>query len=63
MLIVKVGDAYSVLWVNKNDETRQAAFNDFKRRVFDCKEIKHNKYGRVCELVFEERKIDYNEGF
>ncbi len=53
--------AYTALATKYNIDNE--SFNDLKRRVFDCIEVKYNKYGRVCELVFKERKIDYSEGF
>lgn len=46
----------------KNDSE---AFTDFKRRIFDCVEVKYNKEtGRVNYMKFKERKLDnYGEGF
>lgn len=40
------------------------AFTDFKRRVFDCEEVRYNKTtGRVNYLRFKERELDnYEEG-
>lgn len=42
------------------------AFTDFKRRIFDCKEIKYNETsGRINYMMFEERKMtdkEYQEG-
>ena len=45
----------------KNDAE---AFTDFKRRVFDCIEIKYNvQTGRVNYMKFKERKLDnYEQG-
>lgn len=57
----KTGTAYESLF-GSNLES-EAAKNDFKRRVFDCKQVHYNKYGRVDTLNFEERKINYTEGF
>lgn len=38
------------------------AFTDFKRRIFDCKEIRYNKEsGRVNYMYFKERKMTNNE--
>lgn len=38
------------------------AFTDFKRRIFDCKEVKYNnKTGRIHYLLFEERKMQQEE--
>lgn len=42
----------------KNNED---AFTDFKRRIFDCKEIRYNKdNGRINYMRFEERKMTEN---
>ncbi|MCI9286875.1 MAG: hypothetical protein HFJ57_02665 [Clostridia bacterium] len=41
----------------------QEAFNDFKRRVFDCTGTEYNELGRICKMKFTERKVDYTEGF
>lgn len=41
-----------------NDEE---AFTDFKRRVFDCEEIRYNKdSGRINYMYFKERKLSTN---
>lgn len=44
----------------KNNEE---AFTDFKRRIFNCTEIKYNENtGRVSSMLFVEQEIDYTEG-
>lgn len=53
----KSGTAYDALWSNQKE-----AFNDFKRRVFNCTAVKYNKLGRVEEMIFEEQAINYSEG-
>lgn len=37
-------------------KTDEETFNNFKRRIFDCIDVKYNKLGRVCEMTFKERK-------
>ena len=54
---------YTSLIQSSQNDIQKAALDDFKRRVFDCTGIKYNSYGRVSELSFKERKIDYSEGF
>lgn len=59
----KVNELYNQESIEEIKQSTEA-FNDFKRRVFDCKEIRYNKEtGRVNYLRFEERKIDYVEGY
>lgn len=36
------------------------AFTDFKRRIFDCKEVRYNKNGRINYMRFEERRMTQN---
>lgn len=60
-IVEKKGTAYDALF-GKTEE-KEAAKNDFKRRVFDCTGVNYNSYGRICELTYQERKIDYTEGF
>ena len=39
------------------------AFNDFKRRIFNCTSIEYNNIsGYVSKMTFKEQKIDYSEG-
>lgn len=60
--VYKEGDnAYSALTTKYGDINE--SFDDFKRRIFDCTNIHYNKYGRVDLIEFEERKMDYSEGF
>lgn len=63
----KVGQRYNLnsFPTIKNNED---AFTDFKRRIFDCKEIRyHATTGRVNYMLFIERKMEsedeYKQGF
>lgn len=58
----KVNQIYNI---NSFDSIKNntEAFNDFKRRIFDCTKVEYNSLGRVCKMQFTERKIDYTEGF
>lgn len=53
-------EAYETLF--NRDKTSIETFNDFKRRIFDCSDIKYNEIGRVCEITFTERKQDLTQG-
>lgn len=45
----------------KNDSTE--AFQDFKRRVFNCTNVTYRPdNGRIQSMTFKEQKIDYTEG-
>lgn len=57
----KVGEKYNIDdFINM--ENNIEAFNDFKRRIFDCKEVKYNKTtGRVNYMLFVERKMTQDE--
>ncbi len=35
-------------------------FNDFKRRIFDCTDVKYNDIGRVSEMTFIENEREQN---
>lgn len=57
-----VGKRYNITTFS-SIRNNQDAFTDFKRRVFDCVEVRYNKItGRVNYMRFEERKINYSEG-
>lgn len=57
----EVGKTYNIeSFANIRNNTE--AFNDFKRRVFDCTGTEYNKLGRICKMKFTERKVDYSEG-
>lgn len=57
----KVGERYNIdsfSSIKNNTE----AFTDFKRRIFDCKEVRHHKTtGRVNYMLFIERKMSDSE--
>lgn len=58
---LKVGQVYNQNTINEIKQTKDA-FDDFKRRIFDCTEIKYNqKTGRVNYIKFVERKVDNYE--
>lgn len=57
----EVGKTYNIE-AFENIRNNPDAFNDFKRRVFDCTGVEYNKLGRICKMKFMERKIDYSEG-
>lgn len=45
-----------------NIKTDTEAFTDFKRRIFDCVEVKyHETTGRINYMKFVERKLSQNE--
>ena len=51
---------------NSISEIKQSseAFNDLKRRIFDCVEVRyHKETGRVNYIKFIERKIDYTQDY
>lgn len=57
----EVGKSYTVDSFSsiKNNEY---AFTDFKRRIFDCVEVKYSKItGRINYMKFTERKMTQNE--
>lgn len=57
----EVGKPYNIeLFASIKNNTE--AFNDFKRRVFDCTGTEYNGFGRICKMKFTERKVDYSEG-
>lgn len=57
----EVGKTYNIeSFANIRNNTE--AFNDFKRRVFDCTGTEYNSFGRICKMKFTERKVDYSEG-
>ena len=54
----EVGRIYNQNAINEIKQSKEA-FDDFKRRIFDCTEIKYNKQtGRVNYIKFVERKLD-----
>ncbi len=57
----EVGKTYNIESF-ENIRNNREAFNDFKRRVFDCTGTEYNKLGRICKMKFTERKVDYSEG-
>lgn len=58
----KVDQTYNITSFNSIKNNKEA-FNDFKRRIFDCTKVEYNDLGRICKMKFTERKIDYTEGF
>lgn len=57
----KVGERYNINSFSsiKNNEE---AFTDFKRRIFDCKQVKYNTTtGRINYMLFIERKMTDTE--
>lgn len=53
----KVGQRYNIDSFNSIKQNEDA-FTDFKRRIFDCKEVKYNKAtGRVNYMLFIEREM------
>ncbi len=57
----KVGQTYNQNSINEIKQSTDA-FNDFKRRIFDCVEVKYHKTtGRVNYMKFIERKMNNYE--
>lgn len=57
----EVGQRYNITSFN-NIKNNVEAFTDFKRRIFDCEELKYNrKTGRVNYIFFIERKMNDTE--
>lgn len=57
-VIFKVGQVYDQNTISEIKQSKEA-FDDFKRRIFDCTEIKYNQQtGRVNYIKFVERKLD-----
>lgn len=58
----KVGETYQMTEINSIKGDKEA-FNDFKRRIFNCTKIQyHQANGTIESMYFEEQKIDYTEG-
>ena len=56
-----VGQRYNISSFSQIKQNADA-FTDFKRRIFDCKEVKYSdKTGRVNYMLFVERKLDQEE--
>lgn len=56
------GNTYSIAEYIRMKQDK-SNFDDFKRKIFDCKEIKyHSTTGRVNYISFTERKVTYGEG-
>lgn len=56
-----VGERYNISSFS-NIKNSQDAFTDFKRRIFDCTEVKHHATtGRVNYMLFVERKMSNSE--
>lgn len=56
------GNTYSIAEYIQMKQDK-SNFDDFKRKIFDCKEIKyHSTTGRVNYISFTERKVNYGEG-
>ena len=50
-----------MLNTNRN-QLAQAAFDDFKRRVFNCEEVKYEN-GIINKMIFKEKRTNLEEGF
>lgn len=56
------GNTYSIAEYIRMKQDK-SNFDDFKRKIFDCKEIKYSSTtGRVNYISFTERKVTYGEG-
>ena len=54
----KIGQRYNLSSFSQIRQNADA-FTDFKRRIFDCKEVRYNSQtGRVNYMLFVERKLD-----
>ncbi len=60
--VFEVGTIYKMEEFSSKIPAGSEAFTDFKRRVFDCTEIKYNSTsGRVNYMHFKERKLEEEE--
>ena len=48
--------------INNKDTLQKDAFNDLKRRVFNCEEVKYEN-GIINKMIFKEKRTNLEEGF